>query len=95
MTWGIKAGVDVSHELLSQSTGVAEDAAKEPQTGEVGPELQQICHPLPGHHGVQPEIGVADVYVFSGQVCICGQAFGDPNVGGQPFRNTGTTSLPL
>ena len=86
MTWSIEAGVDVCHELLSQSTGVAEDAAKEPRTGEVSPELQQICHPLPGCHGVQPDIGVANVYTFSGQVRICGQAFGDPNVGGQPFQ---------
>ena len=26
------------------------------------------------------------MYAFSGQVRICGQTFGDPNVGGQPFR---------
>ena len=63
MTWGIEAGVDVCHQLLGQGTGVAENAAKEPWTGEVGPELQQICHPLPGHHGIQPDIGVADVYM--------------------------------
>ena len=52
MMWGVEAGVDVCHELLSQNTGVAEDAAEEPPTGEVGPELQQIRHPLPGRHGV-------------------------------------------
>ena len=86
VTWGIEAGVDVGHELLSQSTGVVEDAAKEPQTREVSPELQQICHPLRGRHRVQPDIGVADMYAFLGQVRICGQAFGDPNVGGQPFQ---------
>ena len=84
--WGIQAGVDVCHELLGQSTGVVEDAIEEPRTREVGPELQQICHPLPGCHGVQSDVGVADVYAFSGQVRICGQAFGDPNVGGQPFQ---------
>ena len=26
------------------------------------------------------------MYAFSGQVHICGQTFGDPNVGGQPFQ---------
>ena len=83
--WGVEAGVDICHQLLGQGTGVVENAAKEPWTGEVGPELQQIRHPLPGHHGVQPDIRVADIYVFSGEVCICGQASGDPNVGGQPF----------
>ena len=83
--WDVKAGVDVYHELLGQSTGVAEDATKEPRTREVGPELQQIRHPLPGRHGVQPDIGVANVYAFLGQVWVYGQAFGDPNVGGEPF----------
>ena len=84
--WGVEAGIDVCHQLLGQGTGVAEDAAKEPQTGEVSLELQQVCHPLPGCHGVQPDVRVADMYAFSGQVRICGQTFGDPNVGGQPFR---------
>ena len=64
MTWGVEAGVDVCHELLSQSTGVVEDAAKEPWTEQVSPELQQICHPLPGHRGVQPDVWVADLYAF-------------------------------
>ena len=86
MTWDVEAGVDVCHQLLGQGARVAENAAKEPQTGEVGPELQHICHPLPGCHGVQLDIGVADVYMFSGEVHICGQVLGDPNVGGQPFR---------
>ena len=63
-----------------------EDTAKEPQDREVGPELQQVHHPLPGHHGVQSDIGVANMYVFSGQVHVCSQTFGDPSVGGQPFR---------
>ena len=66
--WDIKAGVDVCHELLGQNTGVVEDAAEEPRTGEVGPELQQIRHPLPGCHGVQPDIGMANMYVFPGEV---------------------------
>ena len=78
VTWGVKAGVDVCHQLLGQGTGVAENATKEPQTGEVGPELQQICHPLPGRHGVQPDIGIANVYMFPRQVRVCGQAFSDP-----------------
>ena len=72
MTWGVEAGVDVCHQLLGQGTGVVEDAAKEPRTREVGPELQQVRHPLPGRHRVQLDIGVADMYAFSGQVCICG-----------------------
>ena len=55
-----------------------EDAAEDPRTGEVGPELQQVRHPLPSHHGVQPDIRVADMYPFSGQVRVCGQTFGDP-----------------
>ena len=77
---GVKAGVDVSHQLFSQGTGVAEDAAKEPRTGKVSPELLQVRHPLPGHYGVQSDVGVANIYTFSGQVRICSQAFGDPNV---------------
>ena len=63
-----------------------EDATQEPRTREVGPELQQVRHPLQSHHRVQPDVGVANMYPFSGQVCICGQTFGDPNVGGQPFQ---------
>ena len=66
-----------------------EDAAEEPRTGEVGPELQQIRHPLPGHHGVQPDVRIANVYAFPRQVHICGQAFSDPYVGGQPFWEYG------
>ena len=84
--WGIKAGVDIHHKLLSQNTGVVEDAAEEPRTREVGQELQQICHPLPGHHGVQLDVRIANVYAFLRQVHICGQAFSDPYVRGQPFR---------
>ena len=86
MTWGIEAGVDVCHQLFGQGTGIAEDAAKEPRTGEVGPEMQQVHHPLSGHHGVQSDVGVADMYVFSGQIPICGQTFGDPHVSGQLLR---------
>ena len=32
---------------------------------------------------------MANVHTFPGQVHISGQAFGDPNVGGQPFREYG------
>ena len=66
VTWGVEAGVDVCHQLLGQSTGVVENAAKEPRTGEVSPELQQVCHPLPGCRGVQSDVGVANMYAFSG-----------------------------
>ena len=64
MTWGIEAGIDVCHQLLSQGTGIAEDAAKQPRTGEVGPELQQVRHPLPGRQGVQLDVGVANMHAF-------------------------------
>ena len=89
MTWGVEAGVDIHHKLLGQNTGVAEDAAEEPRTGEVSPELQQIRHPLPGCHRVQPDVGIANVYAFLRQVRVGGQAFSDPYVGGQPFREYG------
>ena len=78
MRWGVKAWVDICHKLLGQNTGVAEDATEEPRTGEVGPELHQICRPLPGHHGVQLDVGIANVYAFPRQVRVCGQAFSDP-----------------
>ena len=77
--------VDVCHQLFGQGTGVAEDATKEPRTREVSPELQQVRHPLPGYHRVQSDIGVSNVYAFPGQVCVCGQTFGNPYVSGQPL----------
>ena len=64
--WGIEAGIDVCHQLLGQGTGIAEDATEQPRTGEVGPELQQVHHPLPGCWGVQSDVGVANMYVFPG-----------------------------
>ena len=64
--WGIEAGIDVCHRLLGQGTGIAEDAAKQPRTREIGPELQQVCNPLPCHRGVQSDVRVANMYAFPG-----------------------------
>ena len=74
---------------------VAKDVAKEPWTREIGPELQQICHLLPGRHGIQADvIGIANMYAFPGQVRIRSQDFSDPYVGGQPFWEYGD-SIPV
>ena len=61
----VDAGIDVCHQLLGQGTRVTEDDAKQPWTREVSPELQQVCHPLSGHRGVQSDIGVANMHAFS------------------------------
>ena len=71
VTCGVEAGVYVGHQLFGQGTGVAEYATKKPRTGKVGPEPQQVCHPLPGHHGIQSDVGVAHMYAFPGQVRVC------------------------
>ena len=85
VTWGVEAGIDVCHQLLDQGTGIVEDAAEQPQTREVGPELQQYCHPLPCHRGVQSDIGVANMHTFPGEVHVRGQTSGHLNVGGEPL----------
>ena len=64
----VYAGIDVCHELLRQSTGVAEDAAIQSCAGQVGPELQQVCHPLPGCRRVQPDVVVPYMHALSRQV---------------------------
>ena len=82
----VYAGIDVCHELLSQSTGVAEDAAIQPWTRQVGPELQQVRHPLPGHCGVQSDIAVPHMHAFPGQVRASSQVSGNSDVGGEPLQ---------
>ena len=85
----VYAGVDVGHELLCQSTGVAENTAIQPWPGQVGPELQQVCHPLPRSHGVQPDILVPYMYALPGQVCAGGKVLGNSDESGEPLREDG------